>query len=294
MAHYLVWRSGIKLIENQSSQVLLSYFGQVFSYDFELNDFPLAPFNSFTENPRQRSEIVQKFRHPLTEKLIDYFYNHKVLVDCSQSSRAHSQNKDSSKVDLLTHFYKSATTSESILEELKNKKIQVIDLLGLRDKHLDCFSQLGLNNISCSDDTRGSANWDYEIILASRNQIEALEDLNQIFIATKRSYLLVMMDQFGGSVGPHLGRLDGPCFECFKTRIQLNSIDSKQIFQPMSTFSNLLIRYAALECYLSMSHIRESRILTSTIEFDFYKFSTREVEILPLPRCAECNRERLL
>lgn len=147
------------------------------------------------------------------------------------------------------------------------------------------------------------------IVLCSDNMSLADYDITNVAcIQQKTPWISARIDRGCGVIGPFVVPEQTACFVCFEMRSRANSehpADHEAIYRHwkntesipdnwpiIAPFVQLVGNYLALDILRVLAEDKLSVVFGRILYLDFHTFGTRFHEVIKLPRCPACSRER--
>lgn len=143
---------------------------------------------------------------------------------------------------------------------------------------------------------------DLVVVFATWFNQNLIRELNLFFRQNKKKWLLVIEDDFGGSLGPWFGPHDGPCFEClFQRRMNnMEYLDQHKVFEEhfgreenrqhlFPLYNTMIANFATSELFHEIYSTRVSLLTKGLKEVDLLNMKFKFNELFPLPYCTVCS-----
>lgn len=142
------------------------------------------------------------------------------------------------------------------------------------------------------------------LVIGSWENVNYLKKLNLFFWKNEIPWLLVLLDAFGGQIGPHFSSKDSPCFECLNER-RLSFLEEVEFnfhkqasslrFNPeQNPVGSMLLNASILDAVkvelVKMTiNLEALEIKKGAYIFDTFNHSTEYHEVYPVDSCPVCS-----
>lgn len=316
---------GVFLVEARGSEALFYFCGTRFAIRGEFAESLLTNLCQLLESAKSFNELktrLPNFSAPDIEAALSALSRAGFLdISDDLSQQCEKAEAASPLFAILQKFSPSQRVAAELMGKLREESVGILSL-GLEAVELEAalvlmgvknFKTMNLPSISMGEGNlafkflmdAGSELMaaDKLVVLANWYDFGRLKDLNKIFLARKRTWMPIIRDFFGGTIGPILGIDDGPCFECLLARKTANSsspeataklesffCDRPQVLpETLPLFRAQLANAAAFEVFKQIIQPMQARTMRGIIEFDFLNHRSEFHSVLPLPVCVACG-----
>ncbi|MCB0361721.1 MAG: TOMM precursor leader peptide-binding protein [Bdellovibrionales bacterium] len=228
-----------------------------------------------------------------------------------------SENIASYKTSFLSHFFDSPDFVKSRLNKIQNTKVIIINFLESISQE-SCLEQklrmVGFENFCylCPTELKdiksilNPSSPNFLVALGSWKTSYALKELNRIFFDIEQPWLVVLLDSFGGQIGPYFSGIDSPCFYCMLTRkesfVEGDSsyrLVRKSFFEKLPEYAEAgpsfplieesVMSFAATEVYKLVTDLPSHRIHRGGFLVDGLNIKIKFNELFPIPFCPVCS-----
>jgi bacteriocin biosynthesis cyclodehydratase domain-containing protein len=169
--------------------------------------------------------------------------------------------------------------------------------------------------IPLSENIQRLSNWDeivskadLVVLCSDGMSLAAYDRTNETCLRQKTRWVSARIDRHRGLIGPFVVPEQTACFTCFELRSRANSehptdhaaiyrhwknnVDTPDDWPIISPFAGIVGNYLALDIQRVLVDNQVSLFLGRTFHVDFHTLESRFHDILKLPRCPVCSRER--
>jgi bacteriocin biosynthesis cyclodehydratase domain-containing protein len=161
---------------------------------------------------------------------------------------------------------------------------------------------------SASTNSNGDYGRSSRLIVAALDQPRPAfyEAINSYCLEHELNWTLGQLDNFVGLIGPSVIPFFGPCYHCYRTRVQSNvrlyeaqvaieeTQDSPEANHQqtglLAPFTPLLAHSLSLEVLKLLGNYAYSEAVDRLLSFDFLNLKIEQHPVLKLPNCAACGR----
>lgn len=197
--------------------------------------------------------------------------------------------------------------SQCVAFDVLSTPVAVVQAYGNTQGLVLAFGEAGFTDtqfftVSASDPMPALDSKATVILWGRWGKINPLRRLHHELIRRGQPWMLVIEDDFGGSIGPAYRGLGTPCLECLIQRRKSSMVD-RSLNEKIESFAesneqNFGIQYspwrrrladlAAFELIKDLSQVVHSKVRQGVFEFDFLNHNNRFHEVLPVPHCEVC------
>jgi bacteriocin biosynthesis cyclodehydratase domain-containing protein len=301
-------KPGVHWINAEGDVGLFLHFGNRFLIRGPFVRSFLKDLLSYLKEPRTSAEIRSIFSsESALEKALDALSAAGFLETLRDTDPEYfPEAGDLPYLRFLERFLSSSESSKGALARIRKTKLKLLGCGRAMPELLEACQALRFQRIDILDSVPDQLHHsDDELLLLSGNWLDLprIRSWNRLLHSSRRRWLCVLEDFYGGSIGPYFGAEDGPCFECLLRRRAEHLPDLRRYEEAVAylerhppgneirfpLFSKLLAENAALEILKLLARPIEPRIGLGLYEFDFLNHRTEFHPILPSPSCEVCG-----
>jgi len=298
-------------LEKASRGLVLSHFGNISIYNSMKPDLSLKILRSLksSKNLPELKRSLLEFSKVEIDKELRRLLAQNYILRYKDKLNGKAQKANVT----LTKLAKSEEALGILTDRVKRAKLAIIDFLNVGDELEQCLRAVGFSEIrtiknwSGRGQLSGSDACDFFIVLGSAYNGTEFSKFNKLIISLQKPWLPVMLDDFGGSLGPTLGLAGGPCYHCLiqsanrneslfykKTSADLilENEEPNQYFSEM-LISKSLFSYVAIESVKVISQFLRPMSVEGFYSFDLFNFRMKHTLVYPSPNCIVCRSKKL-
>jgi bacteriocin biosynthesis cyclodehydratase domain-containing protein len=304
-------KRGVHWVNSDQDIALFFHYGSRFLIQGRFVRELLSPLIEFLREPRARDKIFGRFSsfpESDTANALKALRSAGFLetLDNETGPMLEPSPGEERVLGFLGHFLRSGASPS--LTTLRNERILVINAgSSVAPDFLEALQGLCFKNVEVLEAEAAHAKAAISpegiaVVLGSWYRMDTMRELNRVFLASRRRWLCVIEDYFGGAVGPYLGLPDGPCLDCLFERraARMRRYDQylrcseyfgenpEKLDLGFPAFSKPLAQAAALEVLKLLFEPVQTKLHRGLFEFDFLNHRSEFYPILPLPGCKAC------
>jgi len=265
------------------------------------------------DGSRPWSEVIHKLEHiaspEVIQACIEQLLEQGVLVEVT----AESEHVSEDEIALFRFFSHPPFVPEQILEEVQNASIGTFCEDRLEGKLIRSLRRHGFKQLKSLSYDLSNLQVQIEelnllIVLTSQMQASTLDDINLACLKTGTPWLPV--DLYSGpscSLGPLVIPGNGPCYECYRSRLRSNlgvyadAYDEFIEFQRLKRINvahygmlpagiDIAFAFICLEALKLVTQFQVPACLGHNVVVDLIHLDVQRHRVLQIPRCPACSR----
>jgi bacteriocin biosynthesis cyclodehydratase domain-containing protein len=295
-------------LEKTETHLLFSRFGNILSYNSLDPDLTLKTLKLFkiSRTLSQAFEGVGGGEQGRIQKELLRL----IEMNLIYSFETEATGKRFSKSPILNHFIKDHNALPALSRVLDETRLGIVDFGDVSNDLTSALKAAGFNDIKkmrLKDGGLGSKDLttaDFFIVIGDVSHRIFYSKLNQTFRASKKRWMLVTLDAYGGIMGPTFGISGGPCYDCIVDHSkrhyehQYQNSDFVDLIEkrgnPVMDFSDRLMAkpifsYVAVEVVKVLSKLAPPMTFDGFFTFDLFNFKMEYNIVYPSPVCPICS-----
>jgi bacteriocin biosynthesis cyclodehydratase domain-containing protein len=204
-------------------------------------------------------------------------------------------------------FGRDHATRAKLTRILADTKVEIWDLIKSGEELATHLAKLGFARVSpvalapSQDLARLKPRGEFVVVLAMADQQPQISQINQILHQRGTRWLLVLMDEFGGIVGPAFGTKGGPCFDCLIDSGKRSFSAAVSPFAPADLLSTdaaptavdnplgrNVLPFVGPELIKILSNLAPAGSTDGFFSLDLFNLRTQFTVVHPSPTCPVC------